>query len=433
MKHFFKILLIIFCCIANNLKASSNNDFHEGYIISLKGDTTKGFLLAQISRKASENCIFKSNADSESKIYKPGEITGYRYLDGKYYVSKEIDIDSITKKVVFLEFLIKGMANIYYYADSEEHYYIEKFPNGLLELTEPERTYYQEAIPGRDGAHTYIVPSKAKGKLTYMLRDCPSINNEIQNTRLTHKSLIKLTKDYHEKMCSSESCIIYEKGNTSTKVKFGLLMGFSKNKYDFGGQCNSNYGNNYQIGAALKVSNIFMFNEHLNLKANLIFEKDSKSYALSLSDGIHNYPITYNNVRYILNDIDYGGGASIPVLPSIKTNLNVIDLKIPISLNYDFNISGNTIYAFGIGISNKVILSQNKNFQVDEFYKRYGRSINSLLTGVIATTGIEGNWFGKPTYFINASYEYLLDFKSRQDNTLKLYNYQLSIQAGVYF
>jgi len=427
MKHFFKVMLILFCC-NTNLKASSNNDFHKGYIISLKGDTTRGFLLAQISRKASEKCIFKPNADGASEIYKPGEITGYRFLDGKYYVSKEIDIDSITKKVVFLEFLIKGMANIYYYVDNEEHYYIEKLPNGLSELTEQERTYYQKAIPGSDEAHTYILPSKAKGKLTYILRDCPSINNEIQNTRLTHKSLIKLTKDYHEKMCSSESCIIYEKGNTSTKVKLGFLIGYSKNQYNFGGQLISNYGDIYQIGAALKISNIFMFNEHLNLKANILFEKDSKSYKLSKSNDFIYYFITYNNVRYKLNYYD-----NIDAINNLQADLNVLDLKIPITLNYDFNIAKKTILSCGIGISNKIIVSQNKNFQIEEFYNRYGRSINSLLTGVIATTGIEGNWFGKHTFFVNVNYEHLFDFRSNVDPTLKLRNNQLSIQAGVYF
>ena len=210
-------------------------------------------------------------------------------------------------------------------------------------------------------------------------------------------------------------------------------MGFSKNQYNFGEQIISNYGNNYQIGATLKVSNIFMFNEHFNLKANFIFEKDSKSYTLSLCDGVHNYPTTNNNDHSILNDINYGGGSSIPLLPSTKADLNVLDFKIPVSLNYDFNISKNTIYTFGIGISNKFILSQNKNFKVDYFYNRYGKSINSLISGVIATTGFEGNWFGKSTYFVNAAYEYLFDFRSRTDKTLKLYNKQLSLQIGMYF
>jgi hypothetical protein len=92
-----------------------------------------------------------------------------------------------------------------------------------------------------------------------------------------------------------------------------------------------------------------------------------------------------------------------------------------------------TILTCGVGISNKIIVSQNKNFRVDDFYAVYGESIHSLLTGVIATTGIEGNWFGKHTFFVNVGYEYLTDFRSKVDNALKLINNQFSLQAGINF
>lgn len=422
MKLISSILLcFVFCSI--NLQASPYNNFREGYIISLRGDTLKGFLSSQISRDASEKCIFKSNVDNELKTYLPGEIVGYRYLDGKYYVSKEISTDSINKKLVFLEFLIKGMTSVYYYVDDEEHYYIEKSPVGLIELTEKEKIY--------DGTH-YIIPSKAKGKLTYLMMDCPGINSEIQKTKLTHKSLIKLTKDYHDKVCTSESCIIYEKGNTSAKVRFGLLMGFSENMYNFGGMMATNFGRNYQIGTALKISNIFMFNEHLNLKINFILEKDSKSYTFTLQDNYKYCNIIYNNVPYTLNKTDYGVN-SMKYLPSLYADLNVIDFKIPISLNCDFDISKKTTFTCGAGISNKLILTQNKNFEVSEYYANYGKSINSLLSGCILNAGLEGNWIGKHRVFVNVNYEYLSDFRSKVDRTLKLSNNQFSVQTGIYF
>jgi len=78
-------------------------------------------------------------------------------------------------------------------------------------------------------------------------------------------------------------------------------------------------------------------------------------------------------------------------------------------------------------------VSQNKNFRIDEYYSRYGKSINSLLTGVIVTTGIEGNWFGKHTFFVHVNYEYLVDLISNADPTLRLLNNQFSFQTGMYF
>ena len=428
-----------------SLKANSSKEFQEGYIISLKGDTIKGFLLEQDNKKVFKKCVFKSNIDDESKTYEPFEIGGYRYLNGKYYISKEISIDSTTKKLVFLEFLIKGIANVYYYADIDEHYYIEKLPNGIIELTEKEKTFYQKT---NYEDHLYVSPSRYKGKLSFLMQDCPDIKDEIQNTNLNHKSLIKLTKNYHNKVCSSESCIIYERKNLSAKMKFGLLMGVSRNQYNFGGQLISDYQNSYQVGAGLKISNIFMFNGHFNLKTNFIIEKDSKSYTLHLPDDVlakyndesyiimdyykirvSDYAIvTYNDVSYHVTDYYEN-----PSLRLMKFNLNVIDLKIPITLNYDFNISKNTIYNFGFGLSNKIILSQNKDFKINRFYTVYGKSINSYLPGGILTTGIEGNWFGKHSVFINMVYEYLFDVRSRVDTELCLRNNQFSLQAGIYF
>ena len=39
-------ILLFFMFFSINLHASSNNNFREGYILSLKGDTLKGFLLS---------------------------------------------------------------------------------------------------------------------------------------------------------------------------------------------------------------------------------------------------------------------------------------------------------------------------------------------------------------------------------------------------
>ncbi len=431
MKHFFNVLIILFVCSAN-LKASLDEIYKEGYVISINGDTTKGLLLNQISKNASKLCVFKQDANSEEKTYKPGEIAGYRYLNGKYYISKEISIDSVTKKLVFLEFLIKGKANVYFYYDNVEHYYIEKLDSELLELTEVERVHIPNGQDDKD-VKSYIVPSKFKGKLIYMLQDCPSLMSEIKKTRPNHNSLIKLSKDYHNRMCNSnENCIVYEKGSTKAKLKYGFLVGFSKNQYDFGGQATTNFGNNYQIGAIVKMSNFLMFDENFNLKGSIIFEKDSKYYTLTIADGVRSYFVKNNNISYQLNKKDLGPN-SIPYLPSMEAEINVLDFKIPITLNYDFNISKKTILNCGVGISNKIIVSQNKDFQVSEFYKVYDKSINTLLSGFILTAGVEGNWFGRHPVFFNACYERLYDFKSKQDNTLKLSNNQFSLQAGMYF
>jgi hypothetical protein len=276
---------------------------------------------------------------------------------------------------------------------------------------------------------TFILSPKYKNKLMVTMQDCPEIKDEIQKSRLNHKSLIKLSKDYHEKVCNSESCIIYERVNTSLKVKFGVLTGFSKNRYNFGNQLISNYGNNYHIGLGLKLSNIFMFNDKINIKANFILEKDSKSYTLTKSEDLFQYYVTLNNERYYLGYDPYKN----TIKDSIIADLGVVDIKIPITLNYDFNLSKKIILTCGIGISNRIILSQNMDFKIDEFYECYGKNINTIVSGVTATTGFELKLFKKHSIFINSTYEYLLDLRSNPNDSFKLKNNQFSFQLGFYF
>lgn len=413
MKHCLK-LFVIFLCFYSNL--SAKDIYKEGYILSLKGDTTKGFLLVQNARNAAGTCVFKTTVDGKPITYSPSEIMGYRYAESKYYISKEISIDSLTKKVVFLEFLIKGTASIYYYVGNDgEHYYIEKHPEGFMELTEKERT-------SEENGHSYIRPSKFRGKLSYMMHDCPAITNEIQNTTLSHNSLIKLTKDYNLKVGTTAQSIIYERSNNSTKVKFGILAGFSENKYNFGNLLISDFQKTFQIGAGVKVSNFLFFNEHFSLNVNLLLEKEAKSYTLKVQE-FNSYIgwVNNNNTLTYLGDFKNG----------VQADLNITDLKIPVILNYNFNITPKTIYTIGIGYSNKIILSQNNSYQIKDLVSTYKVAVNSFIGGPLVKTGIEGNWFGKHSVFVNAVYEYLFSYDSSK--TIPLHNYQLSIQAGIYF
>ncbi|MDP4202087.1 MAG: hypothetical protein Q8861_05285 [Bacteroidota bacterium] len=420
MKPFVKVLIVLLCCFTS---VYAGDKLKEGYIVSLKGDTVKGFLQIQNGKDAAKQCMFKSLSENAFRTYSPDEIGSYRSYDGKYYVAREVHDDSEGTKKVFLEFVVKGMANIFFYIDQNgEHYYIEKQPQGLIELTEQERTVTSEE-------RSYVLPKQYKNKLMSVLQDRPDMKNEIQNTILTHKSLIRLIKSYDAKVCGADNCTVYENHNAVERLKLGILVGVSKNRYNFGDQLVSNYENNFQIGVALKLYNFLMFNEHFNFKANVLLEKDSKSYTLTKQDGIFQYFVAMGDTRVFVGYDPYTNVTQ----NSISANLNVMDVKIPLTLNYDFNVSKNTIFTCGLGFSTKIILSQNKDFKIDEFYKRYGKNINSFVSGAVATAGIEGKWLGKHSVFINVAYEYLIDLTSGVDKTLRLRNDQLSLMAGIYF
>jgi hypothetical protein len=160
----------------------SNSNYKRGYIISLKGDTIQGYLLPQNSINASKKCNFRETPDADEKVYSPSEISAYRFIDGKYFVVRQItDAENQTTQNVFMEFFIKGVVSIYYYVDYlGEHYYIEKEPYGLRELSDPIRT----------NSSGQITPSLYKGKLRSLMADCPEVQSGISDAKLNYSSLV---------------------------------------------------------------------------------------------------------------------------------------------------------------------------------------------------------------------------------------------------
>ena len=111
-----KLIIVLTLIYLGNFNLSANNTFKDGFIINLYGDTIKGYLLEQSSINASKKCVFKTGSDKEKVVYSPNDILGYRFINGKYYISKSINSSQDRdKENVFMEFFIKGIACIYYY------------------------------------------------------------------------------------------------------------------------------------------------------------------------------------------------------------------------------------------------------------------------------------------------------------------------------
>ncbi|MFW6328445.1 MAG: hypothetical protein ACOC2F_09060, partial [Bacteroidota bacterium] len=119
LKYLYLLLLLL---IVNNLNGQP--EFKPGYVILNNGDTLKGEIDNRGDMLMSKVCWFKP-ADWDTVVrYKPGNIEAYRFIDGKYYVSRQLE----TGKHVFLEYLINGELNVYYYRgkDGYNYYLVDK-------------------------------------------------------------------------------------------------------------------------------------------------------------------------------------------------------------------------------------------------------------------------------------------------------------------
>lgn len=263
------------------LSLLSQNDWHSGYILSSETDTIYGFLDFRNSRSSGQVCYFRKSENGKTTTYKPTEIYGYRFTPGKFYISRNIEKGDGENETVFLEFLINGEANVYYYRDVDDRYFLEK-EGELIELKNTEHLIERYQKDKSEIGGTFVHEKKEYlGLLTYHFQKA-EMEEQIQNTKLEHKSLIRLAKNYHNKVCNTAECIIYEKRTKKVKIKFGPVFGLNHNSINmatypfvfpdlFYFDTNSEMG--YFGGFAINIEDIPMIHERVSFQTQLLISQ----------------------------------------------------------------------------------------------------------------------------------------------------------------
>jgi hypothetical protein len=177
-------------------------DFRPGYIIQNNGDTVYGEIDFRSELLRGQSCYFRDPVKFMARDYSPNNLLGYRFIDGKYYISREIN-----GKKVFLEFLIQGKISIYYLRDtSGEHYYLEKEGYEFTELPYEDKILYKDVSNNMYKSYSHIA------LLNLYMQDAPAMKEKINGLgKPTHKNLIRLAKNYHEIVTRGDPCMVFEK------------------------------------------------------------------------------------------------------------------------------------------------------------------------------------------------------------------------------
>ncbi|HET7734130.1 MAG TPA: hypothetical protein VFK73_09860 [Paludibacter sp.] len=412
-----KILIttLFYFILSNN--CFGQNDWESGYIIKNIGDTIFGFIDNRDSKSNSKQCYFKKEEKGETQIYMPQELLGYRFADGKFYISKKIEGHELGKPV-FLEFLIHGKINVYHLQDDNDRYFVEK-DSTLYELKNTEVLKYVNSTKHLINRNEYI------GILTVLLNDA-DMQPDIINCELEAKSLIKIAKEYHEKVCSGEKCIIYEKSIKPIHVNKSVHAGVSINTINFGDEVISNYGLGSLFGFRLELENALNWQENLSIVLDFTLQRLT-NYKLRANEDYTSYRIKYNNVDYTLNN---NKEPALTIRQSLDVNIKTIALKIPFSINYTFS-KGKIRPYIGTGIENTFIVSQNKDFIYKHFYNEFNRSIPVYQVGVVEKAG--SKYMLKNNQFIYAELNYELNKSLNINQFLRFTNNLFSITLGYAF
>lgn len=178
------------------------------------------------------------------------------------------------------------------------------------------------------------------------------IQPQVDRALLTHESLIKLTKDYHNYVCEDEMCIIYEKKLPAIKVQLAPIVGitvstlrfdkdfYSRFSYDqnmnpsFGIQVNTLLPRVYErVSIQLEVlynNNDFygIYNEYYELYINNSMLQTSLAIRYNFPKGKIRPSLAVGVVADFLLDIDIHAVVnSNPGNPPHETRLDNINMK----------------------------------------------------------------------------------------------------------
>jgi hypothetical protein len=303
MNLLFKVTLI-FVLIFSLIDLNGQTVFRPGYVITNNNDTLRGLIDYKNETKNATTCVFKESETSLAKEFKPFGIKGYGFTDNKYYVSKNVKSDG--KEIpLFLEYLVNGANDLFYYAvGSDLHYFIEKRNGQMFELINAQDSVYV------DGKLYMRENKRYVGILKYAFADCQKILPEIDKATMEQKYLISLVKRYNECIGGDEKSIVYKKQLPFVRFRFAPLISLEHPQFQF----NDSY-HDRTVPSKTAVSPSFGF------KTNAIFPRTSNNFSLQLSG------------EYSKNSF-YGTGISPVTEAAEEIFINITGIKGKLGLKY---------------------------------------------------------------------------------------------------
>src|SRR5690606_25104196 len=132
--------------------------------------------------------------ESSIQEFTPQEVKSFRFVNSRFYVSRQVKSGDSSEQL-FLEYVIDGIVDFYYYYDDAgEHFLIEDPDGRLTELKNDKKEIFVDN-------QRYLRESKEYvGVLKAILKDSPSTTKKAERTSFNRKALTKLVEDYHVRL-----------------------------------------------------------------------------------------------------------------------------------------------------------------------------------------------------------------------------------------
>jgi hypothetical protein len=369
-------------CLLVNFYCSGQKNYHEGYIVTLDGDTTRGSVHHQNWDINPGKISFKKNEQSEPAIHTPSTIKGFFVL-GELYQSATVDVDTsphrvsdldgsplptFSKDTVFLLVLFRGEKSLFYFKDlnAKPHFYIQENVYEPLIYKQ-----YLTSVSRLDGYERKVGENlKYKGQLNYYLQQCPDIQKGLKTLKYQPSGMIKLYNFYYKCAGKSPDYVnVRNPGKSSLSAFAGIVLA------------------NFELGSKSGFS-------YLKLQpSNSLIVGISHHYAFPRASSlILRNELSYTGVKTTASHSKGGRGS---IASTTVASINLAYLKTHHFFCYD--IARNGLMFIGAGLSTGLLV--NEQTSVVESYSTGVKSEREFKTkghelGYVAVVGSNFGRFG---------------------------------------
>jgi len=378
-----KIKLAILLTFAFSKLIFSQSDFRKGFVITQDNDTLYGLVNYRESIKKYKVCEFKVSEDQEVKNYFPEDIKAYRFINDKYFVTKEITLENNVKEKVFFEVLVQGKVTLYKYLES---FFIEKDGGEYIKLTN------ERVLVTIGDAEYYKNSNKYIGVLSYLLlSDCKQLKKKINSLEYKERGLTELIQSYNA--CMEGSSISFKENKSWLKTEFGLVAGINSSKISF----KSKDPNQEFITKDFDRSNNIMPGLFIDFYSPRVNER------IAFHTGLFYLHSTY---------ISYSEITKVSSLERNDVKIDLKQLKIPFGVKYTFPEKKFTpFFDLGASYTNNLEASswrirEVQRYNIIDTFEGEALDMRESQYGLWGGIGVKRSIIKKWAVFVELRYEY---------------------------
>ncbi len=347
MKCFHKLFLLVFIL---PLFSSAQTNYKPGYVVTLKGDTLRGYIDYREWNKTPTDIQFKKDAGAgnaetfSAKNAMAFAVTGLEYYE-RHYVSISQDqvdmsllshgVDTTTlSNTVFLRLLTKGKyISLYGYNDAiKQRFYVSEAGSS----TPVELTYHVYYNPGNVVTISYT--NRFRAQLQYIIQkdgiNTDKLSSEIDQCKYSEDDLLRVVQNIN----GNSSQTAASQKVSGIRWFAGAALGY--NSFEFSGESQlSNAPANKRVVPQLSGGVDILFNKNIQ-KLYLRAE-------LSLNYVAYNLVGQNTETPYATTNVLAFNQFNILITPQVIYNIyNKKDLKVFIDVGVSANISTYNKYGF---------------------------------------------------------------------------------------